>query len=75
MDTTTGLAASCPPHYWQVAEERRIQHWTCYRCGAAQERPRGSWNSNRLVRSHDRALAARSTEAPPAAADQGAVPC
>ena len=74
MDTATRIAASCPPHYWQVAEERRIQHWTCYRCGAEQERPRGSWNSNRLARSHDRALAARSPQPPRAVADQVAPP-
>jgi hypothetical protein len=45
MDTVTRTAPNCPPHYWQVAEARRVQHWTCYRCGAEQERSRGTWSS------------------------------
>jgi hypothetical protein len=67
-------ARSCPPHYWQVAEERRVQHWTCYRCGAEQDRSRGTWTSTRLPRSPGRTAAAQPTEPRRAAADQGVVP-
>jgi hypothetical protein len=28
-------AVSCPPHHWLVIDHApRVQHWTCYRCGA-----------------------------------------
>jgi hypothetical protein len=31
--------SSCPPYHWLVIDHApRVQHWTCYRCGA-EHRP------------------------------------
>src|SRR5262249_32473549 len=35
-------AATCPPHYWQIEPRPHgWEHWTCHRCQAECDRPRG----------------------------------
>jgi anti-sigma factor RsiW len=35
-------ALTCPPHYWHIEPRSHgWEHWTCHRCGAECDRPRG----------------------------------